>query len=88
MDQLIKECIDKVNRFNKTVDYQDKQQLNAYIAIFDKLKEISEIIDNHSNVEDLLTHKLEEYELEEEILDKFGPSILLYLIMKTSVISS
>lgn len=84
MDQILKEALDKMINFIAKVDYQNKQELNAYIAIYDKLKEIISIIDDNSNVDDLLSQKMEEYKLEQELLEKFGPSILLYLLMKNS----
>ena len=84
MDNLLKDCIDKITTFSQTVDYQNKQQLNAYISIYDKLKEIIEIIEDNDLANDVLEKRIAEAELEEDILKKFGPSILLYLIMKTA----
>ncbi len=84
MEHLLKECIDKILKFTDTVDYQNKKQLNVYIAIYDKLKEINEIIDEPEIVGDIVQQRLEEYHLEKELIDKFGPSILAYLLLRNT----
>lgn len=84
MDQLLKKCVDNIIDFMNRIDYQNKTQLNAYITIYDKLKEIEELIESPEIANDVLEERIDEFELEQDLLQKFGPSILLYLLTKTA----
>ncbi len=81
MEETINNCFEKIKQFTLNVNFQNKSELNSYIAVYDKLKEIETILENIENVGDFLSEKIKEKIIEKDILDKFGPSVLLYLVM-------
>ena len=82
MDKLVEDCLHKVKIFQQTMNPKDMKQLNQLIAIYDKVKDIEELLVDYDGP-NLLEQKQQELEWEQDLLEMFGPQILLYLLSKS-----
>ena len=82
MEHLLTDCLKRVKTFSEQLNSNNNQQVNQLIAIYDKVKEIHELLE-HYDGPDLLVQKQQELEWEKELIDVFGPRIMLYLLAKS-----
>ena len=82
MQELVEQLNKMFKRYFKTLDLTNKEEVNKYITIYDKLQEMMELLKTENIQGDLLQEKIEENALEEEITNVFGPYILSYLAIR------